>query len=69
MSRLITAIQEANATLTKVGLPRYDEVVELLQAAENKLAAMQRYHSGPAAQGIEGMRAKINDKLAGFPYP
>lgn len=68
MSRLIAAIQEANVSLTKVGLPRYDEVVELLQAAENKLAAMQSYHSGPA-QGIEGMRVKINDKLSGFPYP
>lgn len=69
MSRLIAAIREANAPLTKAGLPRYDEVVELLQAAENKLAAIQSYHSGAAAQAIDGLRAKINDKLAPFPYP
>lgn len=69
MSKLINAIVDANTALTSVGLPRYDELVELLRAAENKLAAMQRYHSEPAAQGIDDMRSKINDTLAGFPYP
>lgn len=69
MSKLIEAIVEANTSLTNVGLPRYDELVELLRAAENKLAAIQRYHSGAAAQGIDGIRSKINHTLANFPYP
>jgi hypothetical protein len=69
MSKLIDAIIEANATLTDAGLPRYDELVELLRAAENKLEAMQRYHSGSTAQSIFAFRSKINVALANFPYP
>lgn len=69
MSKMIGAIVEANATLTDAGLPRYDELVELLRAAENKFEAMQRYHSGSAAQSIFAFRSKINLALAHFPYP
>lgn len=33
----------------------------LLGAAENKLAALQTYHSGPGAQAIEALRTKLRD--------
>jgi len=54
MSDLIKAIDAANVPLKAAGLPSYDQVVELLQAAENKLEGMQRYHGASAAQSIEG---------------
>lgn len=69
MSKLIEAIESVNIQLTQAGLPRYDQVVELLQAAEKKLEAMQHYHGGTAAQSIEAFRAKINTTLQNFPYP
>jgi hypothetical protein len=69
MSKLIEAIESVNIQLTQAGLPRYDQVVELLQAAEKKLETMQHYHGGTAAQSIEAFRAKINMNLQNFPYP
>lgn len=69
LSAKIAAIATANATLTSGGLPRYDDLVELLRAAENKFAGMQSYHSGSSAQSIEAFRTKINDALSGYPYP
>lgn len=33
----------------------------LLGAAENKLAVLQTYHCGQAAQAIDALRAKLND--------
>lgn len=69
MSDLIKAIEQANIPLRAAGLPRYDEVMELLQATENKLAAMQLYHAGGAAQSIEALRGKINRLLDRYPYP
>jgi hypothetical protein len=69
MSDLIKAIQAANIPLKAAGLPSYDQVVELLQAAENKLEGMQRYHGAGAAQSIEAFRAKINALLEPYPYP
>ena len=69
MSNLIKAIEAANISLKAVGLPSYDQVVELLQAAENKLEGMQRYHGASAAQSIDAFRAKINGLLEPYPYP
>ncbi len=69
MSAKIAAIVTANATLTSAGLPRYDHLVELLRAAENKFAGMQSYHSGPTAQSIDAFRTRINDALTDIPYP
>lgn len=37
------------------------DLMTLLAAAENKFAAMQTYHSGPALASIEAMRAKLRD--------
>jgi len=39
----------------------------LLGAAENKLAALQTYHSGPAAQAIEAVRTKLRDAPVTLP--
>jgi hypothetical protein len=39
----------------------------LLGAAENKLAALQTYHSGPAAQAIDALRAKLRDAPVALP--
>jgi hypothetical protein len=68
MNALFQAIDSANTSLTRVGLPRSDQVVELLQAAENKLAEMQGYHAA-AAQSIEVFRDQINMTLDSYPYP
>lgn len=69
MSAKIEAIAAANTELINVGLPRYDDLVVLLRAVENKFAAMRTYHSGNAAQSIDGIRSKISDTLAGVPFP
>lgn len=39
----------------------------LLGAAENKLAALQTYHCGPAAQAIDVLRAKLRDAPVTLP--
>ena len=39
----------------------------LLGAAENKLAALQKYHAGPAAQAIEGLRKKLREAPVDLP--
>lgn len=61
------AIAAANAILHDAGLPGYDELASLLRAAENKLGAMQTYHSGSSKQAIGSMRDKIRVLTEGIP--
>ncbi|MFZ6774591.1 hypothetical protein ACO0LB_17950 [Undibacterium sp. SXout7W] len=68
MSKLIDAIERANVKLLEVGLPRYDKVVELLQAAENRLEAMKSSHKDTASN-IAVLREKLDKTLKNFPYP
>lgn len=68
MSKLIDAIETANIPLMQAGLPRYDQVVELLQLIENKLEVLQSQHSD-ATDIIGSLRANIKLTLKNFPYP
>jgi hypothetical protein len=53
------AIATADAVLTSAGLPGYGELATLLRAAENKLAGMATYRSGPSAKSIEALCGKL----------
>jgi hypothetical protein len=61
------AIVTANAILTSAGLPGYDELANLLRAANTKLTGMVSYHSGPSAQALEALSGKLRDALDKLP--
>jgi hypothetical protein len=61
------AIASVEAVLASAGLPAYGELAALLRAADNKLAAVAGYHSGPSKQALEGLRAKLVDTLEKIP--
>lgn len=59
MKAKLDAIASADAVLASAGLPAYGELAVLLRAADNKLAALAGYHSGPSKHAIEGLRANL----------
>lgn len=65
----ITAIERANRELAAADLPRYDELIDLLSATENKLKSMRSYHSGRSAIAIDGLCNKLAAVFDRLPYP
>lgn len=59
-----SVLREVQAQQLVAAWNSHEQLVTLLQAADNKLQALRTYHSGPAADAIDGFRKQIADGLA-----
>jgi hypothetical protein len=64
MKVLCRALVEEDAEFVARATSAHEQLVTALQAADNKLQTMLRYHSGQAAAAIEGLRKQIATALA-----